>query len=172
MLPSIEFTGFDPAANAIDLANVRSPECSFFVGDVLDTGTYPLGSYDLAIIRGVLHHLPEQRAAICNVSKVSRRILIIEPNGNNPILKWIEKNSVYHIQHEEQSFSSQHLQELCVSCGLECTHVSFVGFIPFFFPTLPARIIHFFQPLLEKVPGLAKRFGGQIILLAEKTEHR
>lgn len=167
-LPHIRFTGFDPAVAAIAEARKHYPHCHFAVGDILALDTFPTGRFDLVILRGVLHHLPTQHAAVVHAATVSGRVLIIEPNGNNPILKWIEKHSAYHIAHEEQSFSSRFLHALCLQSGLRVARLSFVGFVPFFFPSVPARIIHFFQPLLEKIPGLARFFGGQIVILAER----
>lgn len=166
-MPEVRFTGFDPAAKAIENAKQRFPKCTFTVGNVLDPATFPNKLFDLAILRGVIHHLPVQREAIENSLRLSRRLLIIEPNGNNPILKVIEKRSRYHIEHEEQSFSSAFFVGIARELGLEVKRLGFVGFVPFFFPTIPAKIIHFFQPLLEKVPLLAKYFGGQVILLLE-----
>lgn len=168
-LPHIHFTGFDPASVAIAQACTRYPDCQFLTGDLLESASIPQGPFDLVVLRGVLHHLPTQHAAILNAASAGTRVLLIEPNGNNPILKWIEKNSAYHIQHEEQSFSSKFLCDLYLKSGLKVTRVFFVGFVPFFFPTVPAKLIYFFQPLLEKIPGLAYKFGGQVVILGEKT---
>ncbi|MCW5908393.1 MAG: methyltransferase domain-containing protein [Chitinophagales bacterium] len=167
-LPDIAFTGFDPASEAIGLAQKKYPACSFIVGNVLDVTTFPERKFDVAVIRGVIHHLPTQSEAIKNAALLSNRIIIIEPNGNNPILKWIEKNSEYHIQHEEQSFTSSFLQKICADNGLQIKHLSFIGFVPFFFPEFPSKLIYFFQPLLEKIPFLGKYFGAQTVILAEK----
>lgn len=168
-LPNIDFTGFDPASEAIALASDKYPNCKFIVGDVLNSATFPPQKYDLAIIRGVIHHLPTQAEAVKNAAILSKRVLIIEPNGNNPILKWIEKNSEYHVQHEEQSFSSDFLQGICIQNGMQVKAMTFIGFVPFFFPTLPAKIIYALQPLLEKIPLLGKYFGAQTVILAEKA---
>ncbi|MBL0309418.1 MAG: class I SAM-dependent methyltransferase [Bacteroidetes bacterium] len=167
-MPDIEFTGFDPASVAIKAAEDRFPSCKFFVGNILDPSTFPDKKFDLAIFRGVIHHLPTQSDSIKYAGMMSNRVLIIEPNGNNPILKWIEKNSEYHIQHEEQSFSSTFLKKICTENGFKVKHLSYIGFVPFFFPTFPAKVIHFFQPLLEKIPLLGKYFGAQTIILGEK----
>lgn len=167
-LSGVAFTGFDPAVNAINSATGRYPSCEFAVGDILDPTTFPSQTYDLAVIRGVIHHLPTQRQAVENALQLSKRLLIIEPNGNNPILKVIEKRSKYHIEHEEQSFSSGFFLRIAKELNLEVAHLGFVGFVPFFFPTFPSKIIHFFQPLLEKIPLLPRYFGGQIILLLEQ----
>jgi hypothetical protein len=72
------------------------------------------------------------------------------------------------VQHEEQSFSSSFLQSICTENGLQVKYLSFIGFVPFFFPEFPAKVIHFFQPLLEKVPFLGRFFGAQTVILAEK----
>lgn len=167
-LPNIEFTGFDPANVAIDIAKGKYTNCSFLVGNVLDPSTFPAKKYDVAIIRGVIHHLPTQSEAVKNAALLSNRVLIIEPNGNNPILKWIEKNSEYHVKHEEQSFTSDFLSGICTGNGLKVKYLSFIGFVPFFFPTFPSKVIYFFQPLFEKVPLLGKFFGAQTVILAEK----
>jgi ubiquinone/menaquinone biosynthesis C-methylase UbiE len=171
-LPHINFTGFDPASVAIDNAAQKFPQCSFWVGDVLDASTFPKEQYDLAIIRGVIHHLPTQSKAIKNAALLSKRVLIIEPNGNNPIVKWIEQHSQYHIKHEEQSFTTEFIENICRENGFKVTYSTYIGFVPFFFPTLPSRIIYFFQPLLEKIPLLGKYFGGQLVLLAEQKSSR
>jgi SAM-dependent methyltransferase len=167
-LPHINFTGFDPASDAIQLAGTKYADCQFIVGDVLNSATFPNAKYDVAIIRGVIHHLPTQSLAVKNAALLSDRVLIIEPNGNNPILKWIEKNSEYHVQHEEQSFTSDFLQGICTENGLTVKRLSFIGFIPFFFPTLLSRIIYTFQPVLELIPLLGRYFGAQTVILAEK----
>lgn len=167
-LPNVEFTGFDPASVAIQNAAKKYTDCKFLVGNVLDASTFPQQQYDVAIIRGVIHHLPTQSEAVKNAALLSNRVLIIEPNGNNPILKWIEKNSEYHIKHEEQSFSSDFLQNICTDNGLKVSYLSFIGFVPFFFPTLPSKLIYFFQPLLERIPLLGRYFGAQTVILAEK----
>lgn len=168
-LPEIAFAGFDPAEKAVQLARMRFPGCNFVVGDILDRDTFPNEEYDLAVIRGVIHHLPAQKEAIANAMSLSRRLLIIEPNGNNPILKVIEKTSRYHVEHEEQSFSSSFFLKIACEQGLKVSHLGFVGFVPFFFPTQLARTIYFCQPTLERIPLLAKFLGGQIVLLVERT---
>ena len=167
-IPHIQFTGFDPADAAIAHASARYPDCKFCVGDILAADTIPSGPYDVAVIRGVIHHLPTQTEALRNAASIAKRIIIIEPNGNNPILKWIEKHSAYHIQHEEQSFTTSFLKRICAENGLRVARLTFIGFVPFFFPTVLARTIYFLQPLLEKVPLLGRFFGAQTVILATR----
>ena len=166
--PELELSGLDPAADAVKAARSRYPDIKFFVGDLLCPETLPVRRFDLVILRGVLHHLADPAAALRNCAALSDRILIIEPNGNNPVLKVIEKVSRYHREHEEQSFAPRLLNRWCEEAGLEPDPPEFIGFVPFFFPTLPARIIHCFQPFLEKIPLLARFLGAQTVIFCRR----
>lgn len=168
--PGLACTGFDPAAAAVAAARRHFPEVEYLVGDLLDPRTFPARRFDVAVIRGVIHHLPDAEAGISNAIRLSDRIILIEPNGNNPILKWLERNFHYHIEHEEQSYRSDQLSAWCLRSGYRITRLEYIGFVPFFFPTLPARIIHFFQPLLERLGPLGKYFAAQIVIVYEKPE--
>lgn len=168
-LPGTACTGFDPAAEAIAIARRKYPEVEYLVGDLLDVATLPARRYDVAVLRGVIHHLPSAAAGIAHATRLSDRIILIEPNGNNPVLKWLEKHSRYHLDHEEQSFSSDRLVRWCRESGYRVTRMDFIGFIPFFFPAFPARVIHIFQPLLEAVPFLGKYLGAQVVIRYEKV---
>jgi SAM-dependent methyltransferase len=170
--PHLKITGFDPAAEAIKSATQKYPRIAFFTGDILNIcPPHVQGKkFDIGLFRGVLHHLGNPQLAIANALTLSDRLLIMEPNGNNPILKVIEKLSPYHRQHEERSFSGRTLKRWCEEAGYEVEQLNYVGFIPFFFPVLPTKIIFFFQPFLEKIYPLKKYFGAQIVILCRKKQ--
>jgi 2-polyprenyl-3-methyl-5-hydroxy-6-metoxy-1,4-benzoquinol methylase len=157
----------DPAHKAIEMAQQRFPHINFRVANILDLSTQTTTPFDVAVIRGVIHHLPDnsQQLAIQNARAIAKTLIIVEPNGNNPILKLIEKNSAYHIAHEEQSFTSETLMSWCVAAGWKDVSVNYIGFVPFFFPEVLARIIYFFQPLLERIPIINKYFSAQIVVV-------
>lgn len=163
--PSLEIVGFDPASEAIELARKSFPNVAFAVGDILHPETVPSGKFDLIIFRGVLHHLSDAPAAIRVCAGLAGAVLIIEPNGNNMILKVIERLSPYHREHEEQSFSSWKLARWCREAGFKIQSVEFIGFVPFFSPDWMAKLIYFFQPVLERVPLLCRFFGAQTVIL-------
>jgi SAM-dependent methyltransferase len=166
--PNKFFTGFDPAESAINIAKSKYRNIDFHVGDLLNPSEFRNNKFDFGIIRGVLHHLPNAQKGLENCLQLSHNIIIIEPNGNNPILKWIEKNSKYHIEHEEQSFTCKQLKIWANQAGFNKVKVDYIGFVPFFFPTLLAKVIYFLQPLLEMIPPLKKYFGAQIVMICEK----
>jgi 2-polyprenyl-3-methyl-5-hydroxy-6-metoxy-1,4-benzoquinol methylase len=164
--PHLEVHGFDPADSAIRSARTKYPDVRFETINLLsDSITSPIGKkYDVGVIRGVLHHLSDQQKAIANAFKLADNIIIMEPNGNNPLLKIIEKTSRYHIEHEEQSFFEWSLKRWIRNAGGQVDSWTYIGYVPFFFPTGPAKLIYKFQPFLEKVPVLKHLFSAQFII--------
>lgn len=141
----IYIAGTDVAEKAIDHAKQIYPDIDFFISNILVQESFANRHYDLAIIRGVLHHLSDQQKAIENTLNFADYMLIIEPNGNNPVLKYIEKHSIYHLEHEEQSFTTIQLKSWCENAGWQISLIKYVGFVPYFFPTFMSKIIFFFN---------------------------
>lgn len=164
--PAIKMSATDPASNAVALGEKKYEHIKFFVSNILDEKTFnkQAGQYDVALLRGVLHHLNDPTLAIKNALKLADNLIIVEPNGNNPILKYIERTSQYHIEHQEQSFSLGRLKRFCAKATADIKTVEFINYVPFFFPELPSKIIYFFQPFLERIPSLRYFFSGQIII--------
>lgn len=162
------FLGIDPASEAINIAKRNYSNIHFHVADILNTDSLPRKKFTVGILRGVLHHLPDAYKGLENSAILSDKLIILEPNGNNPILKLIEKKSTYHIEHEEQSFNSKELLNWVEKINFKIVKINYIGFVPFFFPTIPAKIIYFFQPLLELIYPLKKYFAAQIVILCEK----
>jgi len=165
--PGLRVVGVDAAEEAIKEAKKRYPDVEFHIANALDLSTFPDEGFDLAIARGVLHHLSDPAKAITNLTRCASRVLIIEPNGNNPLLKVIERVSKYHREHEEKSFSAMRLRRWCRDARATVKSLSYIGFVPFYFPTFGAKLIHGVQPALEKVPLLPDVFGAQIVIELE-----
>ncbi len=168
--PKISITGFDPAEVAVKIARKNYPEIEFSIGNILENNTFPAKRFDVGVIRGVLHHLNNPELAIKNSGLLADQVVIVEPNGNNPVLKIIEKVSPYHRLHEERSFSSSQLKKWCQENGFVVEKMTFIGFIPMFFPTFLTKVIFFFQPFFEKIYPLKKYFGAQIVILCRKVK--
>ncbi len=169
--PHLKVKGFDPASEGVKMASERFPAVEFETINLLaDDLPVPTQKYDVGVIRGVLHHLSDQQKAIENAFKLADNIIIMEPNGNNPILKYIEKTSQYHIEHEEQSFFEWNLKRWIQNAGGEVAKWSYVGYVPFFFPDGPAKLIYRLQPFLEKIPVLKHIFSAQFIIYCRKSK--
>lgn len=157
-------TGIDPNDAAIDVAKKTMSHIKNIEFHAIDVYKIPLiKKYDIAIIRGVLHHLDQVEKAIEIVCNIAQEIVVAEPNGYNPVLKIMEKVSPYHILHEEKSYSPRKLDTWFRNNGGTITKSMYVGFVPLFCPDFLAKILNFFEPYLEKTPLLRTFSCGQYI---------
>lgn len=168
--PNLAVEAFDPAAEAIAVARERYPRITFSVQNILDDHlAVPGNPFDVGVLRGVLHHLSDQRKAIANALRLARMVIIVEPNGNNPVLKIIEKVSPYHRLHEEQSFTYRRIRGWCEQAGGVIVTHEYIGFVPFFFPDFLARSIYALQPFLEKIPVVRECLSAQVVVAVQRS---
>jgi SAM-dependent methyltransferase len=168
--------GLDPAEKAIESASKANNDenITFAVGDVYSLNTNNEIKnrnqlYDIAVLRGVLHHVSDQSLAVKSVAQVSNAILILEPNGNNPVLKIIEKVSKYHIEHEEQSFTLKQIKKWLKDAGYSQVKHKYINLVPFFCPDWFAKLANFLTPLVERIPILRVLLCGQVTIVATKN---
>jgi 2-polyprenyl-3-methyl-5-hydroxy-6-metoxy-1,4-benzoquinol methylase len=166
-------TGIDPAASAIEKARKRALESGVANSDFSIYSLYDLpasmdNTFDVAVLRGVLHHLSDPAQAVAIALRIARRVVILEPNGLNPVLKLIERTSQYHIEHEEQSFTPSTAANWCRKAGAHSVRWSFLGLVPMFCPNWMARTGRFAEPVVERIPGLRSISCGQYVMVAER----
>jgi len=101
--------------------------------------------------------------AVEKICKKARDIVVVEPNGYNPMLKVIEKTSKYHLEHEEKSYRPGILDAWFIRNGGEIVQSIYVGLVPMFCPDLAARVLKFFEPIVEKTPLLRRLCCGQYV---------
>lgn len=165
--------GVDPAAAAITLATSRAAGidgCEFVVGSIYDP---PQGQrFDIAVIRGVLHHLSEPDRAIAAAVQLAERVVILEPNGANPALKLIEKLSPYHRAHEERSFLPGTIDRWISRAGARVVRREFINLVPMFCPEPLARTLKALEPLFERLAVINAVSCAQYIVTAERDPLR
>lgn len=146
---------FDPAASAIAVARSRGGErrISFSVNSAYAI-PFPDRHFDIAHLRGVLHHMDRPDAALAEAARVAARVVILEPNGLNPVLKMFEKFSPYHRAHGERSFPPSRIRGWLGAAGLTVEKDSFCCLVPYFWPERAARLLKWAEPAVEAVPGL------------------
>lgn len=157
-------TGIDPNEAAIAVAKESVANIENIEFNVM--GAYqipPIKKYDIAIIRGVLHHLDQVEKAINIICNIAEVIVVAEPNGFNPVLKIMEKVSPYHILHEEKSYSPKKLDQWFKNNGGTITESRFVGLVPLFCPDFLAKTLNFLEPIFEKIPIVRMISCGQYI---------
>ncbi len=155
-------TGIDPNDAAIAVAKKNMSHIKNIEFQVMNVYQIPpVKKYDIAIIRGVLHHLDQVEKAIQVICKTADEIVVAEPNGYNPVLKIMEKISPYHVLHEEKSYPPRKLDKWFRNNGGIITTSTYIGFVPMFCPDLLAKILKFFEPLVEKAPLIRTFSCGQ-----------
>lgn len=145
----------EPSASAVELARARmgSRDIRVHVKSAYDL-PYPDGHFDIAHMRGVLHHMTEPQRAVAEAARVARTVVILEPNGLNPVLKLIEKLSPYHRAHGERSFLPSRLRGWLQDAGLTVTADGYCGLVPYFCPQPLARLLKKVEPAFEAIPGV------------------
>lgn len=145
--------GIDPSEAAIALAKKTTAQFKQVEFQVMDIYELPLHQrYDIAILQGVLHHLYHPEKAIERVCQIADKLIILEPNGYNPVLKILEKFSSYHIRHEEKSFFPKKLDKFFIKQGGVINKSAYVCLVPMFCPDFLAKILKFIEPWVESIP--------------------
>ena len=163
--------GIDPASLAIESAQARIPldlaaGVSFEVGNIYDVTARP--GETVAVIRGVLHHLDNVRAAIAHLATQFPAVVVLEPNGYNPMLKIVEKASTYHRVHDEKSYWPPALNQWFKNCGYAVVSQKCFGLVPYFCPTPAAKALKAAEPVFEAVPLLRDLSCGTNLLLYQR----
>lgn len=151
--------GVDFASQAIEIAQTKSGSRSIEF-EVQSANNLPFETkcFDIAIIRGVLHHLDDPVPALKEALRVASIVWVIEPNGYNPGLKLLEKFSQYHIDHQEKSYLPAFLDKEIEKMGGKVLHRKWAGFVPMFCPNWMAKIMKTLEIVVENVP-IIKHLG-------------
>lgn len=148
-------TAIDPAVKAIAAAESarKTRNIDFAALSAYDL-PYDDDTFDIAHMRGVLHHMDRPERAIAEAARVARTVVVLEPNGYNPMLKIIEKTSRYHIEHGEQSYAPSTGDGWLRQAGLVVTKREFCGLVPYFCSDGLAGLLRQCEPWVERAPVL------------------
>jgi ubiquinone/menaquinone biosynthesis C-methylase UbiE len=158
--------GVDYAAQAVEIAKAKSGArpIKYEVQSAYSL-PYATKSFDVALLRGVLHHLDDPIPALKEALRVAAIVWVIEPNGYNPGLKFLEKFSRYHIEHQEKSYSPAYLDREIAKLGGKVLRRKWAGFVPMFCPEWMAKTMKVIEPLIEAVPVL-KHLGCSVYVFS------
>lgn len=166
-----KIVGFDTAEKAVlsAIKKNKNKKIDFqCINAYQVTKKFKYESFDIVVIRGVLHHLYDPEKAIKSISKISRKIIVLEPNGYNPILKVIEKASPYHRRHEERSYWPPTLNKWFEQNGFKVKKQKFCVIVPYFSPEPVARLLKVIEPFMERIPLIHKIYCGTNVILYER----
>ena len=171
-LGAVSVLGIDPSEAAVESAKQKAASSNladtvkFCTGNIYELNINE--HFDCIVLRGVLHHLPDAAKALQAVAPLADNILIMEPNGTNPVLKILEKTSKYHIEHEEQSFLLSTIYDWLRKAGFPQLKCNRINLVPMFCPDWMAKICKTVEPLVEALPLVRNIACGQYIILASK----
>lgn len=165
--------GFDFAKSGVEIAKKRikkkdAKKIKFVNSSIYNVDKKIKERFDVAVIRGVLHHLYYPEEGIKAVCKLANVIVVAEPNGYSPLMKIMEKASPYHRKHEEKSYWPPTLNKWFEENGFRVKKQYFFGPVPFFFPETPARMIKKIEPYIENVPYLNRIYCATNLIIYEK----
>jgi SAM-dependent methyltransferase len=164
--------GIDAAKAAVDVARQRIPDelsemISYEVGSIY--GIQALPGETVAALRGVLHHLDDPAAAIKQLASQFQSVVALEPNGYNPAMKFIEKTSTYHREHDEKSYWPPRLNGWFESNGYTTRSQKSFGLVPYFCPVRIGKVLKAVEPWVERLPILrGVACGGNLMLYTRR----
>lgn len=161
--------GSDLADAAVRIAS-HKPAATAITFDVASAYQLPFApdSHDIAHLRAVLHHMDHPQLAIAEAFRVARKVVIAEPNGNNPGVKLFERLSAYHRQHQEKSYSSIQLNRWVREAGGTIAKADWIGLVPTFCPDWIAMAMRRLEPRIEAAPLLSMFACAIYVLVAER----
>lgn len=167
--------GFDFSKGGVEIARKRvkkkdARKIKFVNSSIYNVDKKIREKFNVAVIRGVLHHLYYPQRGIKAVCKLADVIVVAEPNGYSPLMKIMEKISPYHRRHEEKSYFPPTLNSWFKKNGFRIKKQYFFGPVPFFFPEMPARIIKKIEPFIENVPYVNRIYCASNLIIYEKKQ--
>jgi SAM-dependent methyltransferase len=161
--------GIDPAAKAVEHANsLYSPRYeglgfrNCVASELVAQGEH----FDVAIYRGVIHHVGDPAKEITVGLTLADKIFLIEPNGLNPAVKLLERVSKYHREHFERSYRLAQFHRWIEGASGRVERVLYFGLVPMFSPDWLATVGATFEPYVERLAGIRQVLCGQVGILA------
>lgn len=111
--------GYDLAVAAIERAKAEAagPHLRFVAADLIGLRYDTLPRYDGAFLMGILHHIKQAAPdALKSLTRVTSRMVVLEPNGNHLVRKLLEFSPKYRAAGED-SFRTRELADIFAACG-------------------------------------------------------
>jgi SAM-dependent methyltransferase len=161
--------GIDPAGSAIAAALGRptDPNVTFrhgTAGTLIDQGV----EFDVAVYRGVIHHVADPAGEIAQALRLAPTVVLLEPNGLNPIVKLLERLSTYHRDHDETSYSGPTYRGWIRAANGRVRSLTYFGLVPHFSPEWLARTGALLEPIVERLAVVRVPTCGQLLIVADR----
>jgi len=163
----VDYTGFDYSEKLIEIVKQLHPEKNVFVQDV--TTFYPDSQYDLILIIGGLHHVPDYSATVLknlkNALADGGLLINFEPTHGNKIAKMV-RSHVYRSSSiidnsTERDYSVDELNELYSNAGYDIAYQFYPGLLTYslyYNPDIFPRLARISPVILKTLFALEKPF--------------
>lgn len=143
--------GFDLSEAGIARArtNASRPNVRFEVCDISSLGFAGTTHYDGAFLMGILHHVKQATPSIVNkLRTIVRKVVVLEPNGDNFIRKALEFTPSYRAAGED-SFRTREVEAIFEQAGYRPVMWRRVNLFPNFTPGILFRSLRHLEPIVE-----------------------
>lgn len=157
--------GYDRSVSAIERSNVlhKSESVRFHVSDVREMVYLPDQHWDGAFLMGFLHHVKKEASIIISrLSEVTPLVVVVDPNGNNPVRKFLEYLPSYR-KAGEDSFRLSQLDKTFNSARYELVSRDIVSLVPPFTPSVLFPTMVRFERIIESC-SILKMLNSTYIL--------
>ena len=143
--------GYDLAPAAIERANTEAPgpHLKFIAADLLALNYDELPRYDGAFLIGILHHIKAATPSVLrSLAKLTDKIVVLEPNGNNLVRKILEFTPSYR-KAGEDSFRTQEMIDTFSDAGWHAVVHQRLNLFPNFTPGKVYQLLARLEPRIE-----------------------
>jgi ubiquinone/menaquinone biosynthesis C-methylase UbiE len=143
--------GYDQAPTAIKRARESAPrpDVRFAARDITKMDFSDVLGYDGAYLWGILHHVKNATASILNgLRRVTRRVVVLEPNGDHILRRLLERTTAYRNAGEE-SFCTKALEQAFCREGFRPVIWKRLNLFPNFTPLWLFRLLKPFERTVE-----------------------
>ncbi len=148
--------GYDLAPAAVERANKESPgpHVNFTAADLLKLDYGTMAHYDGAYLIGILHHIKKETPEVLrSLARITGKMVVLEPNGNNLVRKLLEFTPSYRHAGED-SFRTREMIDIFSATGWKTTFHRRVNLFPNFTPGSVYRLLAPLEPAIEASPIL------------------
>jgi len=142
--------GLDKSENAIRRAQAEAqPNASYRTADLVMLDYDSLPTYDAAFLIGILHHVKAATPTLVRaLARRTRKMIVLEPNGNHLMRKALELTPSYRAAGED-SFRSKELMQIFASTGWQTIIWRRLNLFPNFTPGAIYRLLAPIEPWIE-----------------------
>jgi 2-polyprenyl-3-methyl-5-hydroxy-6-metoxy-1,4-benzoquinol methylase len=135
--------GYDKAEAAIGRAKTQAPgsHVEFVAVDLIALDYDVLQRYDGAFLMGILHHIKSATPAVLrSLTRVTKKMVVLEPNGDNLVRKALEFTPAYRDAGED-SFRTRELINIFEAAGWRTAAHRRLNLFPNFTPKAVYRLL-------------------------------